>query len=85
MFHTINLKVSNKSFEDYKEYLIKNKSVIKEIINLGDKTIGASDPYHKNILISISGKFIVGIVDLDTLEDGIELLKLLISNISKLY
>ena len=67
----------------YKDFLKKAGEKWQVLDGFGERGILSREPYHKNILVSQQGPFVVGVTDLSHAQKGEELLKNIIRNIKK--
>jgi hypothetical protein len=67
----------------YKDFLKESGEKWQVIKGFGEKGFVSQEPYHKNIIVTQQGSFIVGVTDLSRAQKGEELLKNIISKIEK--
>ncbi len=67
----------------YKDFLKKAGEKWQVLNGFGEQGFISKEPYHKNILVSQQGPFVVGVTDLSQAQKGEELLKRLISKVKK--
>jgi hypothetical protein len=67
----------------YKDFLKKAGEKCQVLSGFGENGFAAKEPYHKNILVSQQGSFVVGVTDLSQAQKGEELLRSLLRTIKK--
>ena len=67
----------------YKDFLKKEGEKCQVLSGFGESGFVSKEPYHKNILVSQQGPFVIGVTDLSQAQKGEELLKSLLRTIKK--
>ena len=67
----------------YKDFLKKAGEKCQVLSGFGESGFVSKEPYHKNILVSQQGPFVIGVTDLSQAQKGEELLKSLLRTIKK--
>lgn len=65
----------------YKDFLKREGEKWQVLDGFGESGLISKEPYHKNILVSQQGPFVVGVTDLSQAQKGEELLKSIIRKI----
>lgn len=66
---------ASRSFEAHKDYLRKVGKECLPMSGLGQRGFSSQEPYHKNILVSQEGPFVIGVYGLRETQEGMDLLR----------
>ena len=71
------------ALDHYQDFLKKAGEKCQVLSGFGESGFVSKEPYHKSILVSQQGSFVIGVTDLSQAKKGEELLKSLLRTTKK--